>query len=90
DAMAQMLEGAGRWTDAEAAALEGRTVSARFGMRGWQCTMDTRLGELARLQGHRDRAESYYRAAVELAQELALPAAEATARSGLATVLAAG
>jgi hypothetical protein len=52
--------------------------------------MNTRLGELARLQGDADRADACYRAAVELAQELALPAAEEAARAGLAAVRSAG
>jgi hypothetical protein len=50
--------------------------------------MNTRLGELALRQGDRAKAEACYRAALELAQELALPAAEDAARAGLAEVLA--
>ncbi len=63
-------------------------MSAGFGMRGWEWKMDTCLGSVAGRQGDRDRAESFCRAAVELARDLALPTAEVTARTGLAAVLA--
>jgi predicted ATPase/DNA-binding SARP family transcriptional activator len=80
----RMLQTDGRIEAAEAAAAEARDVSESFGLRGWQSTMATRLGSLALLRGDNELGAEHYRAAVDLAHDLALPHAELAALEGLA------
>jgi tetratricopeptide (TPR) repeat protein len=80
----RMLQSAGRFEAAEAAVLEARDVSESFGLRGWQPITRSRLGSLAMLRGHAETAAEHYRAAADLAHDLALPHAELAALEGLA------
>jgi predicted ATPase/DNA-binding SARP family transcriptional activator len=80
----RMLESAGKLDEADEAAREARDVSEAFGLRGWASTMRARLGSRALVRGDAARAAGHYRAAIELARDLALPTAEAEALEGLA------
>jgi tetratricopeptide (TPR) repeat protein len=80
----RMLQSSGRIEAAEAVAREGRDLSESCGLRGWQSRMSTQLGSLAVLRGDNEVGAGHYRAAVDLAHELALPHAELAALEGLA------
>jgi tetratricopeptide (TPR) repeat protein len=80
----RILQSDGRIEAAEAAAREAGEVSESLGLRGWRSTSSSRLGSLAVLRGEHNVGAQHYRAAADLAHELALPHAELAALKGLA------
>src|SRR5262249_39240461 len=80
----RMLQAGDRIEQAEAAVREARDVCESFGLRGWQSSTSGRLASLALLRGDHEAAAAHYRAAADLAHELASPHAELAALEGLA------
>lgn len=85
-----LQQATGQPTPAETSAHEALDIATNHGMRGWQATLNTHLGWLALQRDDHESAADWYRRALALARELALPTLEAAASEGISALPPAG